>query len=271
MKKAMRWTGLLGLLLTGTPLLAADVAGSADLAVLARYPQAEIVDYRQAPVSERIYPLDSIRRISGKLRMASQVSAAGQLTVVTYQLPDTHSGIEAFTQSRHAVLDGGAELLFWCEGRECGSSSLWANAVFGKARLYGPEGQQAYLLARLPQAGDSLLALYGVTRGNGRSYLHVEQLEPSAPLGELLPNAATLLRQLRDSGELRLPRLPDEPSAEWSALLADLMRLDSTLRVSLAGRTGAAWREALIAERIGARRLELDDSAEAGLLIRLLR
>ncbi|EIK52283.1 hypothetical protein YO5_01886 [Stutzerimonas stutzeri TS44] len=262
---------MLGLLLAGAPLLAADVAGSADLAVLPRYPQAQIVDYRQAPVDERIYPQDSIRRISGKLRMASQITSAGQLTAVTYRLPDSHSGIEAFTQSRRAVLDGGGELLFWCEGRECGSSSLWANAVFGKSKLYGPEGQQAYLLARLPQAGDSLLALYGVTRGNGRSYLHVEQLEPSAPLGELLPNAATLLRQLRDSGELRLPRLPDEPSAEWSALLADLMRQDITIRVSLGGHAGAAWREALIAERIGARRIELDEDDQPGLRVRLLR
>ena len=29
-----------------------------------------------------------------------------------------------------------AELLYWCVGRECGSSSLWANAVFANATLY---------------------------------------------------------------------------------------------------------------------------------------
>src|SRR5690606_17423571 len=145
------------------------------------------------------------------------------------------------TQARRDLLADGGELLFWCEGRECGSSSLWANAIFGKSMLYGPEGQQAYLLARLPDADDRLVALYGMTRGTGRPYLQVEQLVPEAPLGDLLPTAATLLRRLRDSGELRLPRLPDEPAADWAGLLANVMRLDSTIRVSLDGRAAVSW------------------------------
>ena len=91
------------------------------------------------------------------------------------------------------------------------------------------------------------------------------------PLDEVLPTAATLLRQLRDTGELRLPRLADEPTAEWGALLANVLSLDSTTRVSLAGRGAVAWREALIAERIRGGRVEVDDSQEPGLLIRLLR
>ena len=63
----------------------------------------------------------------------------------------------------------------------------------------------------------------------------------------------------------------DEPTAEWGALLANVMRLDSTTRVSLAGRSAAAWREALVAERIRGGRLEVDESEQPGLLIRLLR
>jgi hypothetical protein len=59
--------------------------------------------------------------------------------------------------------------------------------------------------------------------------------------------------------------------ADWGALLASMLRLDSTLRVTIAGRAAPAWRDALIAERISARRLELDDSDESGLTIRLLR
>ncbi|MCF7203474.1 DUF4892 domain-containing protein [Pseudomonas oligotrophica] len=258
-------------LLFGVGASAADVTGSADLQVLPRYPQARIIDYRQEPVLERVYPQDSVRRISGRLRIAQQVVSSGQLTAITYRLPDSHSGIEAFEQARRHLLEQGGELLYWCEGRDCGSSSLWANSIFGRAMLYGPEAQQAYLLARLPEAADSLVALYGITRGNGRPYLHVEQLQPDQPLGDLLPSAATLLRQLRNTGELRLARLPDEPVADWGELLAGMLRLDSTLRVSLAGRAAPAWREALIGGRIAAGRMELDDSDETGLTIRLLR
>lgn len=267
----MRSAWIVALLLFAGTAGAADTPGSADLEALSRFAQAQIVDYRQDQVQERVYPQDSIRRISGKLRMAAQVTVSGELTAITYLLPATHTGIEAFTQARGELLRQGAELLFWCEGRECGSSSLWANAIFGKSMLYGPEGQQAYLLARLPEVDGSLVALYGITRGNGRPYLHVEQLRPEQPLGEVLPTAATLLRQLRSTGELQLPRLADEPTAEWGGILASMLRLDSTMRISLAGRGAVAWREALIVERIRPGRLEVDDSEQAGLLIRLLR
>lgn len=250
---------------------AADVPGSQDFDALPRYPQAEIVAFKNRPVIERTYPLDSIRRISGRLRMSDRISVPGQLTAITYQLPSVHTGIEAFERARNQLLEQGAELLFWCEGRDCGSSSLWANQIFELSTLYGPDAQQAYLLARLPGESDRLMALYGITRGNGRPYLQVEQFSPGAPLGVILPNPATLLRQLKSTGELWLPRLPDEPTAEWGALLANVLRLDSTVRVELVGRGAAAWYEALTTERIKARRLEAEASDEAGLRIRLLR
>ncbi len=250
---------------------AADVTGSEDFVELPRYPQAEIVAFKSQPVHERIYPLDSIRRISGRLRMSAQISAAGALTAITYRLPDSHTGIEAFEGARNHLLEQGAELLFWCEARDCGSSSLWANEVFQRSTLYGPDARQAYLLARLPGDTDRLMALYGITRGNGRPYLHVERFTPKAPLGVILPSAATLLRQLKSTGELWLPRLPPVPTAEWGAVLADVLRLDSTIRVLLRGKGAAAWHEALTGERIKARRLDAEVTDEDGLRIELLR
>ncbi|MCG6542551.1 DUF4892 domain-containing protein [Pseudomonas sp. KSR10] len=250
---------------------AADVPGSRDFDSLERYPQAQIVAFKEQQVLERTYPLDSIRRISGRLRMSDQVSASGQLTAATYQLPEVHTGIEAFERARNRLLQDGAELLFWCEGRECGSSSLWANDIFQRSTLYGPDARQAYLLARLPGDSDRLMALYGITRGNGRPYLQVEQFTPDEALGVILPNPATLLRQLKSNGELWLPRLPQEPTAEWGALLANVLRLDSTMRVALAGKGAEGWREALTQERIKARRLDVERTDEDGLRIKLLR
>lgn len=266
-----RAIGILGLTLFAGVASAADLSGSTDIDVLSSYPQAKAVSVREQPMLERTYPLDAIRRISGRLRMSDQIIASGQLKATTYQLPEVHTGIEAFETTRNQLIETGAELLFWCEGRECGSSSLWANDIFQRSTLYGPEGQQAYLLARLRGDTANLVALYGITRGNGRPYLHVEEFSPEQPLGDILPNPATLLRQLRSAGTLWLPRLPDEPSPEWAALLANVLRLDSTIRVALEGQGAAAWHEALLAERIAARRLDGEASAEEGLRIRLLR
>lgn len=252
-------------------VLAADIPGSHDLEVLPRFPASQIVAFKQASDVERIYPQGSIRRISGRLRYEREILVQGQHSAVTYELPRTHSADQVFTAARETLLQQDAELLYWCQGRECGASNLWANAVFGNATLYGSDDQQAYALLRLAEPNhESLLALYSITRGNRRAYLHVEQLDADAPLGVLLPTPATLLRQLRSDGQLKLPDDAKADSA-WVEVLARSLNLDSTLRVTLAGSQAEAWREALIEQRVREARLELGEGAEEALSVRLLR
>lgn len=93
-------------------LFAADAPGSRDLEILPRLTDTEIVDYRPAAELERVYPMGSIRKISGQLRFDGQVSARGTLTSVTYQLPAEHASDDAFTAAREALQQQGAELLF---------------------------------------------------------------------------------------------------------------------------------------------------------------
>lgn len=261
---------LLCLSLFCTSVAAADVPGSQDLQALKRFPRAEIVDYRDAAAEERRYPLDGVRRISGQLRMSREVLAEGRVRALTYRLPDDHTPGEVLEQAREQLEQAGAQLLFWCEGRDCGSSSLFANAIFGNAKLYGPEERQSYLLLRLAEPQNSLLALYGITRGNRRAYLHAEQLDVTAPLPEILPAAATLRRQLRHSGQLSLEHL-GAPNEAWAELLANALLLDRTLRVSLSGATAEAWRNELEQRGVRASRLETGETEGSGLLLRVLR
>ncbi len=251
-------------------VLAADVVGSQDLEVLPRFARAEIIEFSQNSGQERVLPTGPLSRISGKLRIESQVRAEGQLTALTYALPAGHTALDVFNAARNQVQANGAELLYWCQGRDCGSSSLWANSVFANAQLYGSDDQQAYALLRLaaPQQ-DSLLVLYAITRGNRRAYLHVEQLNASAPLGTLLPSPNTLLEQLKSNQRLSLPNLPATPDATWSALLARSLNMDSTLRVSLAGVQAEAWRAALVSQGVRSARLTAQTNEEAGLVITL--
>lgn len=250
----------------------ADVPGSEDLELLPRFPRAEIVDYQVRDSVERIYPQGALRRISGRLRMDAQLDVIGRLRTLTYELPLGHTSSDAFAQARTALFTQGARPLHWCEGRECGASSLWANTVFGNARLYGPDEQQAYLLVQLAAPHqDSLLALYAVTRGTRRAYLHVELLESRAPLGEQLPNAETLLRQLKDAGYLALEQLPAEPGDPWLALLARTLRLDTGMRVLLEGQSAPAWRTALIERGTRTARLDTAESEVPGLRVEWLR
>ena len=272
MKGLMRCFSVLGLSCASSMVFAADVPGSHDLPLVPRLVDAQIVDYRPLAELERIYPMGSIRRISGQLRFDGQVSARGKATSVTYELPPEHSSTEAFTVAREALQKQGAELLFWCQARDCGESSLWANEVFGTAKLFGADDQQAYLLLRLAAPQDnSLVALYSITRGNRRAYLHVEQFEASAPLGDLLPTSATLLRQLKDTGRLDLPKLGADPQPVWLTLRSRGLNLDTTLRVSLSGNNAEAWRQALIGQGVRAARMETGTADTTGLHFELLR
>ncbi|AOE61595.1 DUF4892 domain-containing protein [Pseudomonas corrugata] len=273
MKSFVHSLTLLALACVSPASFAADVPGSRDLERVPRLPDAQIVDYRQTSDVERIYPLGSIRKISGQLRFDGQVDGRGVVTSVTYELPPEHSATQAFTAAREALQQQGAELLFWCQARDCGESSLWANEVFGNAKLYGADNGQAYLLLRLaPPTDNTLIALYGITRGNRKAYLHVEQFEASTPLGDLLPTSATLLRQLKDTGVLDLPRLAGEPDETWLRLLARALNLDTGLRVSLAGPKAEAWRQALSDQGVREARMEAaGDGNTPGLHLELLR
>jgi len=268
----MRTFSLLALCCFSPLLFAADVPGSQDLPVVPRMADAQIVDYRPVTELERIYPLGSIRKISGQLRFDGQVSARGQTTSVTYELPPEHSSNDAFTAAREALQKQDAQLLFWCQARDCGESSLWANEVFSNAKLYGADDQQAYLLLRLAAPQDNtLVALYSITRGNRKAYLHVEQFDAAAPLGDLLPTSATLLRELKSTGELDFPKLTGDPDEAWVRLISRGLNLDTTLRVSVSGPNAEAWRQALIGQGVRTARMEAGSVDGAGLHIQLLR
>ncbi|MCP1497380.1 hypothetical protein J2Y86_002087 [Pseudomonas migulae] len=268
----MRSISLLALCCFSPLLFAADVPGSQDLPIVPRVADSQIVDYRPVVELERIYPLGSIRKISGQLRFDGQVSARGQTTSVTYELPPEHSSTEAFTVAREALQKQDAQLLFWCQARDCGESSLWANEVFGNAKLYGADDQQAYLLLRLAAPKDNtLVALYSITRGNRKAYLHVEQFDAATPLGDLLPTSATLLRELKSTGELDFPKLTDAPDETWLRLISRGLNLDTTLRVSVSGPNAEAWRQALMNQGVRSARMETGSVEGSGLHIELLR
>ena len=232
---------------------------------------AKVVDQRPAVEQERVYPMGPLRKISGRLRVDDKVESRGQVSSVTYELPVERTAREAFTSAREALQHDGGYPLFWCQGRDCGEASLWANDVFASARLNGGDEQQAFiLLRRSAEEADTLVALYSVTRGNRRAYLHVEEFVAASPLGELLPTAGTVLREMRDTGKLDYPDLTT-PQPAWVALLGRSLNLDSTLRASLSGNEAEAWREQLIKAGVRSNRLEVGNAPTDGLHLELIR
>lgn len=233
--------------------------------------QAQLIHHSELNQEVRLYPQASLRRISGRLRMQQQVEQLGTLKQWTFQLSELDSVIDIFEQQRQQLLNGaGARLLFWCEGRDCGSSNLWANAIFHQSYLYGPDGGQAYALIQLNTPRPALVALYGITRGDGVGVLHMEVLKPEQQLGVLRPTAGTLYLQLQNQPVLALPELVGKPDVAWVATFVKMLQRDRLLRLVLVGPQADAWYAALVAAGIRPTRLEVDKGAGPGLQLRRL-
>lgn len=231
---------------------------------------ASLIAQDEVAEAERFYPMSALRRISNQARSELRLEVEGRLIRQTYQLASGHPAQQVFGQVRMA-LQSSADLLFWCEGRDCGASSLWANMVFARAELSAPDDQQLFTLWRLRAQPQTVLAVYGVNRANRRAYLHVEQLQSSSSLVELLPTAATWLRQLREDGALLLPPQAHAPDEPWLGLLVRTLRLDTTLRVALQGEQAEPWRTALLSAGIPAPRVRVAPDSSGTSTLQVVR
>lgn len=233
---------------------------------------AKVITQKQQDGVEKIYPQGSVSRISGRMRYGQEVLVRGSVDVLTVQLAEPHEALAAFDASRALLQGQQANMLYWCAARECGPSNLWANQVFANARLYGPDDRQAYALFQLAdEQSPSLMAVYAITRGNGRSFLHLEHFQAAQLPAELLPTPATLERQLRIDNRLYLARLTGMPDPVWVKLLVRALNQNSTMRVSMAGEHRQAWLDAMVEQGLRASRVELEtDNRQPGLLLQRL-
>ena len=211
------------LLFIGMPLAttgwAADVSGSRDPLGLARVPHSWIVAYENdESLLPREYALGRVDKSRRKVRVEHEVRAAATREWATYEMP---SGTQPDRVIEHylSVLD--TKPLFTCRGRDCGRSNLWANEIFKRASLYGPDANQFYFAG---EKDGALVALYVIQRGNRRVYAHLEVLRPEQQVA-VEPNEQALERLAGDGRALvegvtpdRLGQLDDEEIALLDSL-----------------------------------------------------
>ncbi|MBA4501910.1 DUF4892 domain-containing protein [Marinobacterium marinum] len=198
---------LLSVLLVSVSVQARE---SSLMSELKPFPLSTVISQLQRQEPDYQLMLGGIVKINGLIRSDREQRLQAQLSRTTWQLPSGYAPEAGFNYLREQFLSRDAEVLFECAGRQCGSSNLWANDVFGQSRLYGVDNSQFYAALVLPQAH---VAIYAVRRGNGRVYLHLDVLEhEEATLAELSV-------RLRQQGYVELPDWPDSPDRSVKALL----------------------------------------------------
>lgn len=127
------------------------------------------------------YPLTlgALEKINNQWLAEREQRLSGSLHKRTLILDDGYSAKEVFLYYSQQLKQMGGRVLFQCDGRSCGSSNSWANTRFHVKQLYGLDDKQFYSVYEVEDSLGvrSFVALYGVTRGNKRSYVHLESLQ----------------------------------------------------------------------------------------------
>ncbi|BDX20344.1 DUF4892 domain-containing protein [Halopseudomonas aestusnigri] len=253
----------------------AQAAQALEQLVVSPFPHSRIVSEGLSAQIDHPVVIGSVRRINNQLRAEREIRVSGELAQLTWEITDGYPPEDAFRHVLGQLVEQPHTLLYACDGRECGSSSLWANQVLHNSQLYGPEDGQRYLALRLDTEPQRFVSLYSITRGNRRSYLNLEQTTPTDAVEQALyPTPSTLLKVLRSEEQLTLPAMAGDAElmASWSRLLVRMMRLDSLLRVQLDGADAPALAETLKAAGVAAQRLTLGSPEPAeGAIIRKVR
>ncbi|GAB2196169.1 hypothetical protein MAH4_05270 [Sessilibacter sp. MAH4] len=120
-------------------------------------------------------PLGPMRNINGNWQPESERLVQGVMSRSLLELPRNHSLTEVMQQYFSQLQRQDATPLYVCQGHTCGSSASWANEFFNDRRLYGLDQYQELLVfQQLDSEGATLATVYGVTRGNQRSYVLVD-------------------------------------------------------------------------------------------------
>lgn len=238
------------------------------------FPRAEVARLNIEENIDHGVAIGSVRRINNKLRAEREVRTIGDLLQVSWLIPPGHDSDEAFAHATKQLLGRETTMLYFCEGRECGSSSTWASQVIGFSRLYGPDDNQAYLAVRVDEEPQRFISLYSITRGNRQVYLHVDQFTPDESVERpLYPTPATLLKVIKAEGYFSVPAadledLDGDAAQSWLDLLDRALRTDTRMRVVVHGAQAPAVIQALADRGIRKQRLETGEATpEAGVRI----
>ncbi len=173
-------------------------------APLVHYPHATNLIQAHADTDDYLLTLGALKKVNGQWRSDREVRLSGELVRNTFELDAGHNVQEVFEYYRRQLIQLGAREIFLCHARDCGSSNSWANNRFAIKQLYGLDQHQSYSVFTVSnERTTEYVVLYGVLRGNKRSYVHVESIQSPVDL-DLFSSSAVIENQLQLQGVFAL-------------------------------------------------------------------
>ena len=153
------------------------------------FPSSELVEQETTESSGHLLVLGALEKVNHELQPEKLILVPGRKVASTWYLPEARRTKQVAEHFKSELIES-ANILFECQGRSCGSSSYWANKLFERAILYGPEQYQHYLIAQrsVPQhslaqqkAEGDYIVIYIGERATRKIYVHIEYISRVNP------------------------------------------------------------------------------------------
>jgi outer membrane protein OmpA-like peptidoglycan-associated protein len=253
-KYAVQSLAVLFTTLIAAQAVAADMKGSADHPLVARYEGARIIDYKVSQFDEFTGALGPASRENGEWRIEDEIELEGKVTRIFYKAPKGRSSLEVYRNYEQHFADAGFEVLFACKKNKCGpgfheiGKRVWRSDIF-----ISDMASPRYIAVKLARpAGDVLafvfIAEHTLMNSWKGTYVSLEVVDLVAMEAKMLTlKAEELDKGLRAEGHIAVPGIffdsnKDALKANSKVALDELGKLLTArkdLKIHVVGHTDA--------------------------------
>ena len=149
--------------------------------------------------------LSALKKINSEWVSERERKVNGSITRQTIEFTGTLGVDDIWQQLSNAFNLSSKQVLFECEGLDCGSSNAWANNRFEVKQLYGLDTTQYYRVMETVNNGRITYdILYLVQRGNRRIYAQLDQVVVESYVTTLL-TYESVVDILKNKGFVSIP------------------------------------------------------------------
>lgn len=174
-------------------------------------------------------PLSALERVSNRLVIEAKTEVAGTRSNFLYRVSEVTTLEKAVSYYKELLMVQG-RIAYSCDQRNCGSSNLWANDIFGNRNLAARDSDQAYFAGRLDDGvHQGWLSVYAVSNVRRIDYIYLSFIP--APPEDYVADAKRGI--LLGQGVL---------SNDWAVALGDYLRANTKAKLVVVAfsKTGSA-------------------------------
>lgn len=234
MRKARMFAAQVAVLCASLVVAAGVGAAALQLSsLIPEYPRSELVEYEdEKEIKTHEIIMGTLKKSGGIVEPEASEFVVGRRIASTWYIPNEQRTRLVKNFFRDRLAEKG-EIVFECSGYDCGSSNYWANNVFDRSILYGPEQNQHYFLTRIDDEHTYYVATYVALRGTRKLYAHADVII-SEREQEVLSGAG-IVEGLQSKGRVVIDAGAIDESVDN---VVEAMRLAPSMRIAVVSHLG---------------------------------